>query len=105
MSARKSMILCTFIHSSDSGATENFLNLEYTKYLRLLIKKFDQPQKLFNVDETENQAGELQFYTDLSVQTSTRCIMMRFMLSNLGEQKAILGYPWFAAMQLQIDWA
>jgi hypothetical protein len=27
------------------------------------------------------------------------------MLSNLGEQKAILGYPWFAAMQPQIDWS
>jgi hypothetical protein len=31
--------------------------------------------------------------------------MMQFMLSNLGEQKAIFGYPWFAAMQPQIDWA
>jgi hypothetical protein len=60
---------------------------------------------LYNIDGTENQAGELQFYTDLSIQTGTRHIMMRFMLSNLGEQKAILGYPWFAAMQPQIDWA
>jgi hypothetical protein len=25
-------------------------------------------------------------------------------LSNLGENKAILGYPWFAAMQPKIDW-
>jgi hypothetical protein len=115
MSARKSMILRTFIHSSakraetlallDSGATENFLNLDYAKYLRLPIKKFNQPHKLYNVDGMENQAGELQFYTDLSVQTGTKHIMMRFMLSNLGEQKAILGYPWFAAMQPQIDWS
>jgi hypothetical protein len=115
MSARKSMTLRTFIHLSakraetlallDSGATENFLNLDHTKYLCLPIKKFDQPCKLYNVDSTENQAGELQFYTDLSVQTGTKRIMMRFMLSNLGEQKAILGYPWFTAMQPQIDWS
>jgi hypothetical protein len=115
MSARKSMTLRTFIHLSakraetlallDSGATENFLNLDYAKYLRLPIKKFDQLQKLYNVNRTENQTGELQFYTDLSVQTRTRHIIMRFMLSNLGEQKAILGYPWFAAMQPQINWA
>src|SRR3981081_4188953 len=30
---------------------------------------------------------------------------MRFFLTNLGEQKVILGYPWFAAMQPKIDWA
>ena len=29
---------------------------------------------------------------------------MRFFLTQLGEHKAILGYPWFAAMQPKIDW-
>jgi hypothetical protein len=29
---------------------------------------------------------------------------MRFFLTDLGEHKAILGYPWFAAMQPNIDW-
>ena len=29
---------------------------------------------------------------------------LRFFLSDLGEQKAILGYPWFAAFQPCIDW-
>jgi hypothetical protein len=30
---------------------------------------------------------------------------MRFFLIDLGEQKVILGYPWFAAMQPKVDWA
>jgi hypothetical protein len=30
---------------------------------------------------------------------------MRFFLTELGPQQIILGYPWFAAMQLNIDWA
>ena len=30
---------------------------------------------------------------------------MRFFLIELGPQRMILGYPWFAAMQLKIDWA
>ena len=30
---------------------------------------------------------------------------MRFFLTDLGEQKVILGYPWFAAMQPKVDWA
>ena len=29
---------------------------------------------------------------------------LRLFLSDLGEQKAILGYPWFAAFQPCIDW-
>ena len=29
---------------------------------------------------------------------------LRFFLSDLGEQKAILGYPWFAAFQPRINW-
>ena len=30
---------------------------------------------------------------------------MRFIITNLGAQRMILGYPWFAAMQPRIDWA
>jgi hypothetical protein len=64
MSNRKSMMLHVFMHSRskraemiallDSGATENFMNLEYTKYLHLPIKVLQQPRKLFNVDGTQN---------------------------------------------------
>jgi hypothetical protein len=30
--------------------------------------------------------------------------MLQFFLSNLGEHKVILGYPWFVATQPRIDW-
>jgi hypothetical protein len=43
----------------DSGATENFLNLSYTKWLQLPIKTLKTPRKLYNVDEMENKVGEL----------------------------------------------
>jgi len=56
------------------------------------------------VDGTENKAGELRFYTDLQVQTGKTITPLRFFLSDLGEHKAILGYAWFAAVQLKIDW-
>ncbi len=36
----------------DSGATENFMNLEYAKYLQLPIKMLTEPRRLFNVDGT-----------------------------------------------------
>ena len=88
----------------DSGATENFMNLSYARWLRLPIKWLEQTRKLFNVDGTENRSGELWFYTDLQVQTGKTTTSLCFFLSDLGDHKAILGYPWFAATQPRIDW-
>jgi len=108
------MTVCVFIHSIakraktisllDSGATENFLNLEYAKWLRLPIKKMPHPQKLFNVNGTENKVGQLQYYTNLAICTGSTTTNMQFFLTELGEHKAILGYPWFATTQPKIDW-
>jgi len=88
----------------DSGATENFMNLTYTKWLKLPIKNLEKPRKLFNVDSLLNKSGNLKHYTDLEVQTGTGCTNLRFFLADLGEHKAILGYPWFVAVQPKIDW-
>jgi hypothetical protein len=80
------------------------MNLTYAKWLKLPIKRLPEPQKLYNIDGTENKAGELQFYTDLEVQTGKTITRLRFFLTELGEHKAILGYSWFAAAQPKIDW-
>jgi hypothetical protein len=55
----------------DSGATENFINLQYARWLKLPIKQLEHPRKLVNVDGTENKAGALRYYTDLQVRTGT----------------------------------
>jgi hypothetical protein len=114
ISAWKSMIMQFYVHSItkraksiallDSGVTENFINLAYTKWLRLLIKQLENSRPLYNVDGTENKSGRLKYYTNLEVQTRTMNTTLQFFLSDLGEHKAILGYLWFAATQPQIDW-
>ena len=38
----------------DLGAMENFMTLEYAKYLKVPIKTLKEPRKLFNVDGTIN---------------------------------------------------
>jgi hypothetical protein len=108
------MTLRTYVHSRskrakvvallDCGATENFMNLQYAKYLHLPIKKYAKERRLFNVDGTENKAGNIQYYVDLDTQTGTHHTKMRFLLSDLGNNKLILGYPWFADAQPKIDW-
>jgi hypothetical protein len=80
--ARKSMTVHFYTHSIvkrakgvalvNSGATENFMNLGYTKWLRLPIKKLAFKQNLYNMDGTENKSGKLKYYTDLEVQMGAR---------------------------------
>ena len=79
------------------------MSLQYARYLQLPIQRLPEPHKLFNVDGTQNKAGVLEYYTDLIVQTGGNRTYLRFFLSDLGENKAILGYPWFAAVQPKID--
>jgi len=88
----------------DLGATKNFMNLTYAKWLKLPIKNLEKPRKLFNIDSLLNKSGNLKHYTDLEVQTGTGCTNLWFFLSDLGEHKAILGYPWFVVVQPKIDW-
>jgi len=89
----------------DSGATENFMSLEYAKYLHLPIKTLPQPRKLFNVDGTQNRAGDLKYYVDLNTRTGSKNTNLQYFLTDLGDHKVILGYPWFATAQPKIDWA
>jgi hypothetical protein len=88
----------------DSGATENFMNLSYAKWLQLPIKQLPQPRPVLNVSGTKNKSGKLKYYMDLNVRTGQNTTMLWFFLSNLGEHKVILGYPWFVAMQPRINW-
>ena len=88
----------------DSGATENFMNLDYARWLKLPIKELKQHCPLFNIDGTENKSGALCYYTDLQFRTGTQTTNQRFYLSDLRDHKAIFGYPWFAAFQPRVDW-
>jgi hypothetical protein len=88
----------------DLGATENFITTQYTLWLRLPIKQLPRARKVCNVDGTPNK-GDITHFTDLEVQTGRKRVWMRFFLTNLEDQKLILGYPWFAAMQPRVDWA
>jgi len=109
------MTIRTYIHSShkrvessallDCGATENFMSVDYAKWLHLPIKRLQAPRPLFNVDGTTNRKGDLLFYSDLKMKTGSITKIMRFFLTDLGHHRIILGYPWFAANQPRIDWA
>ncbi len=89
---------------ADSGATDNFINSQLLKRLRISYLPVSTPIKIWNVDGTLNQDGSITHYTDLQVKTGKETQILRFLITNLGQDKVILGYPWFTAFEPKIWW-
>ena len=89
----------------DSGATENFIHLDYARKKRLTVKQLIIPRKIVNVDGTPNAKGEIRYYVDLDMNHGTTKVRLRFFLTDIGDRDIILGYPWFTVVQPNIDWA
>ena len=46
-----------------------------------------------------NKAGMISEFVDLRVQTKGRIEQMRFLITDLGSEDLILGYPWLATFE------
>ena len=88
----------------DSGATDNFIHPQTIRQLCLGTSLLDKPKKLFNVDDTQNKAGSVTRYVDLSVTTNQKERQVRFLVSDIGRESLILGYPWLAAFEPCFKW-
>ena len=88
----------------DSGATDNFIGDKILKRLKIGKLLLKTPSTVWNIDGTHNKAGTIQECVNLLVQVGDRRHEMRFLITNLGEDKIILGYPWLAVFQPHIDW-
>jgi gag-polyprotein putative aspartyl protease len=89
----------------DSGATENFLNKKMADDLKVTLQKLPTPRKVTNIDGSENQGGALTHFCDLRICQGVKKKVQRFFITNLGKDRAILGYPWLKDFALKIDWA
>ena len=88
----------------DSGATDNFIHPRTIRQLRLGTSLLDKPKKLFNVNDTQNKAGSVTRYVDLSVTTNQKERQMWFLVSDIRRESLILGYPWLAAFEPRFKW-
>jgi hypothetical protein len=88
----------------DSGATDNFIHPRFIKRLRVKTHPLDQARKIWNIDGTNNKAGMIAEYVDLNVQTGQRNAKMRFLITDLGLEDLILGYPWLANFEPKFSW-
>ena len=88
----------------DSGATDNFICKRLLQRLQISYLPLKAPLRIWNVDGTHNQDGEITHFTDLQVHTGTDTKLLRFLLTNLGKDEVILGYPWLTAFKPTIHW-
>ncbi|SRR6266702_2295289 len=88
----------------DSGATNCFLSPTILKRMGLGKKPLEKPQKIWNIDNTENKDGSITHYIDLQVQTHGIHRNMRFLITNIGNKDVVLGYPWLALYEPKFSW-
>src|SRR5258708_25813429 len=88
----------------DSGATDNFMHPQFAARMGIGTKELPNPRKIWNIDGTLNKGGYLTHYVDLDVQTKGIHKEMRFLLTDLGREDLILGYPWLATFEPKVMW-
>jgi Reverse transcriptase (RNA-dependent DNA polymerase) len=88
----------------DSGAMENFIDYRMAIQWRVKTKDLRRPRKVYNVDGTENQGGIISKSCVLRVKRGERQLAQRFYVTNLGQDRVILGYPWLQEFNPEIDW-
>jgi len=88
----------------DSGATDCFMSETFVKRMKLGKRPLQKPQKIWNIDNTANQAGHITHYVDLNIQTNGIRKTIRFLITNIGHEDIVLGYPWMATFEPQFTW-
>ena len=88
----------------DSGAGGKFIDQNYAKTLGLETKLLSKPITARNVDGTENKRGKITNYVDLDLTINGRTVKTQLLISGLGKQKIILGFPWLNENNPDIDW-
>ena len=88
----------------DSGATDNFMPPHFAERMGIGTRELPNPRKIWNIDGTMNKGGYLTRYVDLDVQTKGIHKEMRFLLTDLGGEDIILGYPWLATFKPKVTW-
>ena len=88
----------------DSSASENFLDLEVWKGLKIGRFRLRKAIPVHNVDGTANKQGAIDSYCWLKIKLAGREENMKFYLTNIGKERFILGYPFLRTFNPEIDW-
>ena len=88
----------------DSGAGGKFIDQNYAKTLNLPLKTLDKLIPAINVDGTLNKKGTIKHYINLELEIFGQQQTIRLLITGLGKQKILLGFPWLQKNNLIINW-
>jgi len=88
----------------DSGATGMFADKKFVERNGFKKEKLDRAVKVKNVDGTENSGGLVTHEIEVNMYYQGHVERMRLDVCDLGRTEVILGMPWLAAHNPEIDW-
>jgi len=88
----------------DSGVTGLVMSSEFARKQRFKLKKLDRPIYVRNVDSLLNKKGPIEHTVEVNIYYQGH--RERMEIDVIGGQKwmVILGMPWLACHNLEIDW-
>jgi len=88
----------------DSGTTGLVMSLEFAKKQRFKLKKIERPIYVRNMDSSFNKEGPIEHTVEVNIYYQGH--RERMEIDVIGGQKwsVILGIPWLACHNLEIDW-
>jgi len=88
----------------DSGAMGIFMDKDFAEEQGFRLEKLDKPVEVKNVDGTNNDGGRIEYEIQCNMYFEGHVERIRVDVCRLGRTKVILGIPWLAAHNPEIDW-
>jgi hypothetical protein len=67
-------------------------------------RELDKPKNIYNIDDTTNKSGQITHYLSLAVTMAGKMQEMRFLVTDIGREDVLLGYPWLATYEPRFSW-
>ena len=88
----------------DSGATGMFMDKQTAARHGFKLQKLERPIAVRNVDGMNNSKGAITHQVECNVFYKGHMERMRIDVCDLGKTEVILGIPWLAAHNPEINW-
>jgi len=87
----------------DSGAIGMFADKKFVEKNGFKLEKLDRPVRIRNVDGTGNSGGLVTHEIEVNIYYQGHVERMKLNICNLGRTEVILGMPWLAAYNPEIN--
>ena len=88
----------------NSGATDNLLTPILAQWLGLKVQKLRIPKPILTVDGSLHKQGKITDYVNLNLRLGQQTHCQKFYVATLGQDQAILGYPFLQKFNPDISW-